>query len=182
MHSLCWWCYSLLKSTHFLLTSLSHNININCLTVTISLHCFCFKAYITTFIKSQISIITSVSFICIFCVQYWYWLQSHLYNNACDCEKHTALSSVSVTSVKHAHIAVTASLSLLFEEVNSLHTSVSFIFFLITVTLLISHSCDFLIALIHLCCLQCSKVIVTLTSFPSVLWGRVSLFCVCTQK
>ena len=110
------------------------------------------KTYYNVY-QSQISIMTSVSFICVFCVWYWHWLQSCSHNNACDCEKHIASSSVFVTSVKCACVVVTASLSLLFEEVNSLHTSVDFIFFSVAATLLISHSCDLLIALICFCCL-----------------------------
>ena len=142
---------------------LSHNININHLTVAILLHHFHFETHITTSIKSQISIITSVSFICIFCVQYWHWLQSYSCNDAHDCEKYTASSSASVTSAKCVYVAATASLSLSSEEVDSLHTSADFIFFFITATLLTPHSHDFSIALICLCCLQCSKVIVTLS-------------------
>ena len=64
--------------------------------------------------------------------------------------------------MKCACVAATASLSLLSEVVDSLHTSADFIFFSVITTLLISYSCDSLIALICFCCLWCSKVIVTL--------------------
>ncbi len=114
-------------------------------------------------IKSWIFIMTSVSFICVFCVWYWHWLQSHSCNNACDCEKHIASFNVSVTSAKHVCVAVAMLLSLSSEEVDSSHTSVSFISFSVTVTLLTSHSHDPLIALICFCCLWCSKVIVILS-------------------
>ncbi len=162
MHLLCWQCYSLLKSAHFLSTSLLHDININCLTVAISLCCFCFETHITMPIKSRIFIMASVSFIRIFCVQYWHWLQSHPHSDAHDCEKHIASFNVFVTSVKHACVAATASSSLLSEEVDSSHTSTDFILFSVAATSLIFCSCDSLIVLICLCCLWCSKVIVTL--------------------
>jgi len=64
--------------------------------------------------------------------------------------------------VKCACVAVTVSLSLSSEVVDSLHTSIDFILFSVTAILLISHSCDSLIALICFCCLWCSKVIVVL--------------------
>ncbi len=168
---LCWQCYSLLKSAriyflsffHFSLTFLLHDININHLTVAILLSCFRFRSHITMSIKSWTFIMTSVSFIHIFCVQYWHWLQGHSHNDACDCEKHIASFSVSVTSAKCACVAVTASSSLLSEEVDSSHTSADFILFLVAATSLTSCSCGFLIALIHFCCLWCSKVIVALS-------------------
>ncbi len=105
---------------------------------------------------------TSVSFIRVFCVWYWHWLQSHSCSNAHDCEKCVASSSASVTSVKCACVVTAASLSLLSEEVDSSHTSADFILFSVTATLLTPHSCGLLIALIHFCCLWCSKVIVIL--------------------
>ncbi len=161
MHLLCWWCYSLSQSTrihfssffHFLSTSLSHNININCLTVTILLCCSHFRSHITTSIKSWTSIMTSVSFIHVFCVWYWHWLQSCSHNDAYNCEKCVASSSASVTSAKCVCVAAAASSSLSSEEVNSLHTSADFILFLVAVTLLTSHSHNSLIALICFCCL-----------------------------
>ncbi len=112
--------------------------------------------------QSQTFIMTSVSFICVFSVWYWHWLQSHAHSDAHDCEKHIASFSASVTSVKCACVVTAASLSLLSEVVNSSHTSVDFIFFSVVVTLLASHSHDSLIVLIHFCCLWCSKVIVVL--------------------
>jgi len=69
---------------------------------------------------------------------------------------------VSVTSAKHACVAAAASSSLSSEEVDSLHTSADFILFSVAATLLTSHSHGLLIVLIHLCCLQCSKVIAVL--------------------
>ena len=105
---------------------------------------------------------TFVSFIHIFCVQYWHWLQSHSHSDACDCEKCTASFNAPVTSVKHVCIVTAVSLSLLSKEVNSLHTSADFISVSVAVTLLTPHSHNSLIALICFCCLWCSKVIVTL--------------------
>ncbi len=120
------------------------------------------KAYHNAY-QSQTSIMASVSFIRIFCVQYWHWLQSCSHDDAHDCEKCAASSSVSVTSAKCACVASAASLSLLSEEVDSSHTSADFIFFSVTATLLTSCSYDSLIVLICFCCLQCSKVIVALS-------------------
>ena len=119
------------------------------------------KAYYNIY-QSQISIMTSVSFICVFCVWYWHWLQSHSHDSACGCEKRITSSSVSVTLTKCAHVAAATLSSLSSEEVNSLHTSADSIFFSVIATLLTPHSCDSLIVLICFCCLQCSKVIVTL--------------------
>ncbi len=107
----------------------------------------------------------SVGFIRVFCVHYWHWLQSCAHNDAHDCEKCVASFNAPVTSVKCACVAPAASSSLLSEVVDSLHTSADFIFFSVTVTSLIPHSCGFLIALICFCCLWCSKVIVTLSDY-----------------
>ncbi len=59
-------CLSL--SFNFSFTQHQHQLNINCLTVTILLCCSHFKTHITTPIKTQTSIMTSVSFIHVFSV------------------------------------------------------------------------------------------------------------------
>jgi len=70
---------------------------------------------------------------------------------------------VSVTLTKCACVVITASLPLSSEVIDSLHTSADLILFSVVATSLTSHSHDLLIALICFCCLQCSKVIVTLS-------------------
>ncbi len=154
-------CLSL--SFNFSFAQHQHQLNINCLTVVISLCCFRFETHTTMSIKARsLSWLLWVSYT-FFCVWYWHWLQSHAHSDACGCEKHTASSSVSVTSVKCACVVFAASSPLSSEVVDSSHTSLSFIFFLVAATLLTSCSHDSLIVLICFCCLWCSKVIVTLS-------------------
>jgi membrane-associated HD superfamily phosphohydrolase len=87
---------------HFLSTSLLHNqhqLNVNCLTVTILLCCFPSKL-ISTY-QSQISIMTSVGFICVLCVILT--LASELCSQWCSwLWKCVASFSVPVTSAKCA--------------------------------------------------------------------------------
>ena len=154
--------FSFCLSLSFNFSFAQHQHQLNHLTVAILLCCSCFETHITTPIKSWTFIMASVSFIHIFCVQYWHWLQGHSHNDACGCEKCVASFSVSVTSAKRACVVTAALLSLLSEVVDSLHTSAGFILFSVTATLLTPHSCGSLIALICFCCLWCSKVIVTL--------------------
>jgi len=151
--------FSFCLSLSFNFSFAQHQHQFNCLTVIILLrHSHLHNAY-----QSQTSIMALMSFIRVFfCVWYWHWLQGRAHDGAHDCEKCVASSSVSVTSVKHACVAVTVPSSLSSEVVNSSHTSVNLIFFSVAATLLTSCSCDLLIVLICFCCLWCSKVIVTL--------------------
>jgi hypothetical protein len=163
---LCWQCYSLLKSarTYFLsffqlffsFTWHQHQLPHCCYLVALfSLQ----KSYHNTYQKSDF-IMTSVSFIHIFCVWYWHWLQSHSCSDAHDCEKHVA-SLMCLSLQWNVFVLLSLHHCLCCLKKSTLHILLLILSLSVTVTSL-TLILWFLIALIHFCCLQCSKVIAAL--------------------